>query len=325
MRTISRPPQVATVILNWNDSEATKRCVHSAAATSYPNQRLYVFDNGASERSRADLSELAATATMLESPANLGYNGGNNAAIRRALADGADLVWLLNNDATVTPDVLPSLVDLMASDPRTGLVSPLICEEENQAAYQFAGAVKDFRFSLATATTDPDVGRDWQAQFPDRFLIWGTSMLIRRTLVERIGLLDDRLFAYHEDIDYSLRSLQAGFSNRVDFASRIAHQTKPDVPAPHVYYLKTRNELLVWNKHERSGWLRSRLYVTNRVAGWLERLKNHAPQLDAALAGLWDGLRGTSGPYDPERRMPRGIADALKAHPGFVRKVFDLI
>lgn len=325
MKGLSRPPQVATLVLNWNDGAATRRCVHSAAMTAYPNQRLYVFDNGASARTQAELSGLAAVATMLQSPVNLGYTGGNNAAIRQALADGAELVWLLNNDATVAPDVLPSLVDLMAGDPRAGLASPLICAEEHPDTCQFAGAIRDFRFNLATPTTDPETGRDWQARFPDRFLVWGTAMLLRRSLIERIGLLDDRLFAYHEDIDYSLRSLRAGFANRLDFASRVAHQTKPDIPAPHVYYLKTRNELLVWNKHDRSAWLRSRLYVANRVAGWLELLRQHEPQLDAALAGLWDGLRGVCGPYDPARRMPRRLAATLKAHPAFVGKVFDLI
>jgi len=325
MSVAARPPLVATLILNWNDSEATRRCVESAVMTAYPNQRLYVFDNGASARTRAELAGLAASATMLESPTNLGYTGGNNAAIRRAIADGADFVWLLNNDAVVTPDVLPSLVGLATSDPRLGIVSPLICQEENPEIYQFAGAIKDFHHGLFIDTIDREVGRDWQARLADRFLIFGTAMLIRRTLIERIGELDDRLFAYHEDIDYSLRSLAAGFANRIDFASRVLHRSKPPVPAPHVYYLMTRNELLVWNKHSKGSWLRSRLYAANRVAGLLERLREHGPQLDAALAGLWDGLRGVWGPYDPQRRMPRRLADALKAHPAFVRRVFRLI
>ncbi len=325
MSEAARPPLVATLILNWNDSEATRRCVESAASTAYPNQRLYVFDNGASARTRAELAGLAASATMLESPINLGYTGGNNAAIRRAIADGADFVWLLNNDAKVTPDVLPSLIGLAASDPRLGIASPLICHEENPAVFQFAGAIKDFRHGLFIGTLDPAVGRDWQARQADRFLVFGTAMLIRRTLIERIGELDDRLFAYHEDIDYSLRSLQAGFANRVDFASRVLHRSMPSVPAPHVYYLKTRNELLVWNKHDKRSWLRSRLYAANRVAGLLERLSEHGPQLDAALAGLWDGLRGAWGPYDSRRRMQRRLADALKAHPAFVRGIFEWI
>ena len=72
----------------------------------------------------------------------------------------------------------------------------------------------DLANCLIESTIDREAGRDMQARFPDRFILVGTGMLVRRALIERIGLLDDRLFAYYEDTDYSIRCMLAGFRNR---------------------------------------------------------------------------------------------------------------
>ena len=315
------PPQVATIILNWQDAEETLRCVEAAAATDYPSQRIYVFDNGATARSRTVLAPLADRAVLLESPVNLGYTGGNNQAIRQALADGADYVWLLNSDALAGPAVLASLVALAEADPRVGIVTPLIRDHMHERHFEFAGAVADFAACAVETTYDPATGREWQEHFSDRFLLVGTAMLLRRRLIETIGLLDERMFAYAEDIDYAIRSLRAGFANRVDFASEVYHRAKPAIRQPHGYYYMNRNAVLLWHKHAGLvGRWRTIAVVANRALRDLERFGGHEPQADAALAGLWDGIRGVTGRYDPDRRMPRPLARLLKRWPAFFRR-----
>jgi len=319
-------PLVATIILNWQDTEQTLRCIAAAGATFYPNQRLYIFDNGATEASRAALAPLADRAVLLESPVNLGYTGGNNQAISRALADGAEYVWLLNSDALAGPDVLASLVALAEADPAVGIVTPLIRDNPQAAGCEFAGALADFRACSIESTDDPATGRQWQERFPDRFVVVGTAMLLRRRLIETIGLLDERMFAYAEDTDYAIRSLRAGFANRIDFATEVYHQAKPDIRQPHGYYYMNRNAVLLWRKHAGAvgGW-RAMAAVANRTLRDVERFAGHERQADAALAGLWDGIRGVTGPYDPDRRMPRPLAALLKRRPALFRKLLAML
>jgi len=129
----ARLPLLATIVLNWNREAETIACVQAVAASRYPNQRIYVFDNGASERSRAALAGLRPLATILQSPVNLGYTGGNNAAITAALADGADQVWLLNNDADAGPDILPAPIEQAEANPRFGLARQLLIRKVLEA------------------------------------------------------------------------------------------------------------------------------------------------------------------------------------------------
>ncbi|MDR3415937.1 MAG: glycosyltransferase family 2 protein [Nevskia sp.] len=315
------PPQVATIILNWQDAEQTLRCIAAAAATTYPNQCLYVFDNGATDASRVALAPLAGQAVLLENPVNLGYTGGNNRAITRALADGAEYVWLLNSDAITGPAVLASLVALAEADPDVGIVTPLIRDNPQAAHCEFAGALADFQACAVETTGDSATGREWQDRFPDRFVVVGTAMLLRRRLIETIGLFDEQMFAYAEDTDYAIRSLRAGFANRVDFAVEVYHQAKSDIRQPHGYYYMNRNAVRLWRKHVgRLGGLRALAAVANRALRDVERFTDgHERQTDAALAGLWDGIRGVTGAYDPDRRMPFPLAGPLKRRPALFR------
>ena len=320
-------PLVATIVLNWNNTSDTLRCVAAAAETEYPNQRIYLFNNGADVASRAALSALSDTTTMLESPVNLGYTGGNNAAIRRALDDGADYVWLLNSDAVAGPSVLGALVATAEGDPQIGIVSPLIGDPARDPRFEFAGAVVDLANCLIESTIDREAGREMQARFPDRFILVGTGMLVRRALIEQIGLLDDRLFAYYEDTDYSIRCILAGFRNRIRFDTELYHRGKPLVREPHAYYYMNRNAILLWRKVAgRRGKRRAIADVAHRALRDVERFgKDHPRQAEAALAGLWDGMLGRTGQYMPTRRMPRPMELMLRARPTLFRKMLDHI
>jgi len=222
--------------------------------------------------------------------------------------------------------VLTSLVALAEADPGLGIVTPLIGDHTHEPRFEFAGSIVDFRNCDVETTGDAAIGRAWQDRYPDRLVVVGTAMLLRRRLIETIGLLDDRMFAYAEDTDYAIRSLRAGFANRVDFASEVYHRAKPDIRQPHGYYYMNRNAVLLSRKH--CGWVGGMRMVTTvayRALGDLERFGNREAEADAALAGLWDGILGVTGPYDPGHRMPRPLARMLKARPAFFRKLLDLL
>ena len=104
------PGLVSTVILNWNGLADTVECIRSCQQLAYPHNTLLVIDNGSTDGSVAGLRELFPDLKIIETEANLGYAGGNNVGIETALADGAEFIWLLNNDTTFDPAALGELV-----------------------------------------------------------------------------------------------------------------------------------------------------------------------------------------------------------------------
>jgi GT2 family glycosyltransferase len=323
-------PRVAVVILNWNDIDRTLACVGRVAAMDHP-AAVIVVDNGSGTGSAAGLRALREQAadrrvTLLLNPVNRGYTGGCNQGIRAALDGGSDYVWLLNNDATAPPDTLSRLLAATEADPRIGLISPLVEHAGAPDACEFAGALIDLAGCSYLPTQDREQGRAWQARHPDRFVLTGTAVLARRALLERIGLLDERFFAYWEDTDYGLRSLRAGFRNHMAHDATISHAAKP-APAgrpPYFHYLMARNEILFWRKHVgRRRALRPTWWVWRRELALAGTLR---PDLrESILAGVWDGLIGHAGGFDPARRMPWPWRPLLRAAPAAWQRVLDRI
>jgi GT2 family glycosyltransferase len=326
---VSVPPRVTVVVLTWNRLAETRACLASLQALDYPALTLSVIDNASSDGAAAALRAEFPAAALRRNEKNLGYTGGNNAAIRAALADGADYVWLLNNDATVAPDTLARLIAVAEADAGIGLLSPLILRPGatgegppgnggiggDGTRPEFAGGLLDLAAGSYRSTEDPALGRHWQAAHPDRFVLTGTALLLRRALIERIGLLDERFFAYWEDTDYALRALQAGFLTRLAFDIGVRHAAKPaGHAAPHFHYLMARNEMLFWRKHLPPARAARPLYWALRRQLALAGASGQSRAArDAVMAGLWDGARGRGGAYDPGRRMPAPLARLVLA------------
>jgi GT2 family glycosyltransferase len=304
-----KAPLVLVVLLNWNSYEETRTAVESVERMDYPNFRILIVDNGSQDGSANALKELTGERVdLLALPANTGYTGGCNLGMERALAMGAQYIWLLNNDAVVGPTTLSSIVAMAESDDRIGLVTPQIAALDEDRL-TFAGGVISTEDGVYEDTNDPVVAAEWSERYPDAGLVIGTAMLVRAEVVRRIGVLDPAFFAYFEDIDYSVRSAKAGFRNVVDPNSVVwhlekNHNKKPNEIHPHYWYYMARNESRFWRKHlGLLGGLRLSWDSFNRFLRNRNRLSGE-PERDAILAGLWDGWLNRGGPYNPDARMP---------------------
>jgi GT2 family glycosyltransferase len=323
------PPLVYIIVLNWNGHDETLHCIKSLGQQAYPNFRILVIDNGSTDGSTQLLRELGGHISLIESRDNLGYAGGNNLAMREAFGRGADYVWLFNSDAMAAPETLSRMIEVCEADRAIGLASPLIREEDDRI--QFAGRIFDLTVPDTTSTEDVGLARAWQANHPDRIAVTGTAMLVSRALYERIGGLDDSLFAYWEDTDYSIRSASAGFRNVVAFDTAIFHPGKPTIATPnavrpHYYYFMARNELLLWRKCcSRMRFLKSAVWVLRHRLLQIGRMPDNQSGIDAILAGLWDGYRGVGGRYDKARRMPFPFGCLLSRYPRFWIRAIDTI
>jgi len=211
-------PKVHIVLLNWNSWSETSVCLPSVQSLDYENRKVIVVDNGSTDDSVGRIQEGFPWVEVILAGKNLGFPRGCNVGIRRALADGADYVWLLNNDATVDPGALDALVDKAESDPRIGAVgSAIYCMEEPTQLQAWGGGYVNFWMGRARQFLKPVA--DDKIQY-----ITGASLLIPRRALETVGLLDEGIFLYWDDPEYCWRLRNTGWKLAVAAQSKVWHK-----------------------------------------------------------------------------------------------------
>ena len=315
----AKQPPVLVVILNWNCWEDTLTAVESVLRLNYRNHRILVIDNGSTDGSVPHLRNIRnERVEILENLENLGFTGGCNEGFRRGLKSGASYIWLLNSDALIEEEnILSSLVELAESNPKIGLVSPRLAEPGEAGHLTFCGGVCQMNPFYFERTADPKEALGWVGKYPNAGFVSGAAVLVKASLIREIGMLDEKFFAYIEATDFSYRSSKAGYKNLVDENSLVRHAQKnmtlnPLTIKPHFWYYMARNECLLWRKHMgviRA--LRPSWWAFRRMTVHLCRCREAPHITEAILAGLWHGWTNRGGPYRPEYRMPRTLADAV--------------
>jgi GT2 family glycosyltransferase len=289
-------PLVYVVILNWNLKDDTAECVASVLNSDYSNYRLLVVDNGSDDGSPQHLRHSFAGIEVMVNPANLGFAAGNNVGIRRALGAGADYVLLLNNDTTVDTAMLGRLVTCAEGADQIGLVSPKILYHEARNRIWRLGD----RAHRWLPVPVP-IGRDQldQGQFAAAFdvdYVPFCGVLIKRTLLETIGLLDERFFFTYEDADFCRRSRDVGYRIVCQPQARMWHKVSlsaQKAPAK-ICYLKSKSRAVFYRRyrHGLHPWLTATyLWLSTLGAAVASALRGDVHLARLALRGLYDGYR----------------------------------
>lgn len=239
-------PSVTIVILNHNRRDDTLACLASLAAIEYPHYQIVVVDNASSDSSIATFRAVYPDLPIIENKTNLGFAAGNNIGIRYALESASDYVLLLNNDTEVAPDFLDQLIMPCLADETIGVVGPKIYYYDQPRTLWSVGGMIDWqRGQTRMRGLDmPDQGQfDTQV---DIDFASGCALLIRRTVLEKAGLLDERFGMYYEETEWCVRIVRAGW--RITYVPRscIWHKIKPTAQdrSPSITYYMTRNRLL---------------------------------------------------------------------------------
>jgi GT2 family glycosyltransferase len=236
---------------------------------------------------------------LLRTGANLGFAGGNNAGIRRALDRGADWVLLVNNDAVVEPGVAAALERAAAARPDAGVLACKVLFEDGRTV-MYAGAT--FDPLLGYSGRRAGFGRpDTFHELRDVERADGAGMAISRVALDAAGLLDEELFAYAEDVDLSLRVRARGLAIVFVPDAVVRHRgsasTGGTASTLNLYY-DTRNTIVVC---ERARPLPRGLRALRRgvvVAAHLAQAARHprrAAAAGAVLAGWLDARAGRLG------------------------------
>jgi len=237
------------ILVNWKRASDTCACITSLERTVGAEWFAVVCDNGSPDNSATALQSFLAekyterirssTApqvfdyytenniipriTLVLSPSNLGFAGGNNLAYRHAPTDvEAEFIWFLNNDTEVEPDTLPKMIERMKQDPSIGICgSTLVYAHDRKTVQAFGGA---FYHPWTGFIRHIGHGKTWPCTVDTNVVeaqmryVSGASMLVTREFIDRVGLMCEDYFLYFEEIDWAERARKAGF--RLGYAPR---------------------------------------------------------------------------------------------------------
>ena len=245
---------VAVVVLNWNGLADTLRCLDALAKLAGDPPRVIVVDNGSDQSPRSTLSERFPEALLVENATNLGYAAGNNVGIRRAIDEGADLVWVLNNDAMPEPSALAALRATAERHPRAGAIgSKVVYADRPDVIWATWGEITWLQSLVRLPGQDE---RDDGRYGSERRVPWipGCSIAFRREALADVGLFDESFFAYHEDADWGARAESKGWESWYAGGSVVRHAVHGSSGGAAHYggfrkYLSARNSVLYAQRH----------------------------------------------------------------------------
>ena len=287
-------PLVYVVVLNWNRREDTIECLDSVGRMSYPHFKVLLVDNGSTDGSVEAVRAQFPGVEILASRTNLGYAAGCNLGMRYALDEGAEYVLLLNNDTVVDPSTLDTVVAVAEEVPRAGMLSPAVYQYEDPSrVWPAAGHWRRLTLSAIPFRNGGRRGSGGRPQEADYVL--GCALLMKRRLLEDVGLFDPRFFLYYEDYDLCRRAHAEGYKLLYVPQARIAHKVSgsagQNTPLQRYYLAKGRVHFLA--KHTR-GIHRCFmvLYGLSLALRWTGAawLQGRSEVVRPFLQGLYDGL-----------------------------------
>lgn len=313
-----KPISVLIVIVNYRTANLTINCLHSLANEVQANSiGIIVVDNASGDDSVSKISYAIQTqgwgnwVFLLTSEHNGGYAYGNNLAIRSALSWFSPPTYflLLNPDTQVYPGAVKALVDFLEQHPQVGIAGSSFENADGTNwpyAFRFPTILSEFdtglrlgvvtkllsKWVLVRTMTNEEDEVDW---------LPGASIMIRREVFEKVGLMDENYFLYYEETDFCLQAKRAGWSCWYVPQSRVMHIagqstgiTQRNVRPPRLpqYWFDSRQRFFLKNY----GWLYTSFADTVWILGFslwqIRRIIQRKPNEDSPYF-LGDFLRNS--------------------------------
>lgn len=260
-RQITSGPFVLAIVLNWNQPEITIGCLNSLLKQEGVRLAILLVDNGSSVQCVRQIEAWAASrdiklidanapslqgidsikVALLRNMENLGYAGGMNAGLLRALDWGVEWAVLINNDVTLPPTLLRAMRET-ALEPGVGMVG---CRVRNwvgsEMSSEYAGGRLMYELGVHLLWR-----RSYESVVASVNFIPGCVMMVKLEMLRTIGLFDETFFLYAEDVDLSYRAIRGGWKLRVNLTTYADHRLSTSMGGAHsaaYYYYVTRNTI----------------------------------------------------------------------------------
>lgn len=232
-------PQVAIIILTWENYEETADCLDSLRSVNYDNCRIIVVDNGSNDGSVSRLRQEYGWCEFIVNDKNIGFARGNNVGISHALETGTDYVLLLNDDTIVQPDFLTPLVDAMERYDRVAAVGGVNLLPDSERIHNAGYIFHPWLAAKGELIREPVSDEPYPVDYVQSCLI-----LLNPEFLEEIGLLNETYFIGMDDVELAWKARSKGWKVLVAPDSRIYHRVGETASSsPFDIYHKTRNKL----------------------------------------------------------------------------------
>ncbi|HPI67517.1 MAG TPA: glycosyltransferase family 2 protein [bacterium] len=239
---------VYLIILVWNGLKYLPRLFHDLENLAYPPEKIKIIalDSNSTDGSREFLEKLnLPNFSLIELEKNFGFALGNNIGMQYALAHGADYLVLLNQDISVEQNFLTELVDKTKTDPKIGVVQPLILYYQNHQEINSCGNELHYLGYGWTNGNHQKINNSPQlTSLEDITYASGAAVLYTASMLKKIGLFDKKYFSYHEDSDLCLRARLQGYKIVLATKSVVYHDYHfPTQKNPQRYFWMEKNRL----------------------------------------------------------------------------------
>ena len=301
-------PLVYVVVLNWNNAADTLECLDSLQNSDYENYVPIVVDNGSTDDSVETIRVAFPEIQLIELDSNLGYAAGNNSGIKFSLDAGADYILVLNNDTLVDQVMLSELVSFAQTNEKIGMIGPkMYCAQPEDTIFALGSFVD---WSKGTTTNRgmflPASEIDFRIKAEPVDFIAGCGVMVSRSLLEQVGLLDPIYYLNYEDVDWGIRAQREGFEVWFNPAAVLWHKVSATMgqASPINTYYMTRNALLFFwkNSPQNLKWgavVQIMMRTMRTISAWTLRPKywniTYRKLRAANISALRDFTRGNFG------------------------------
>lgn len=245
---------VTVAILNWNGKAWLEKFLPALQRSTYPALEICVIDNGSTDESLSFLDAHYPSVRQLRWEENLGFTEGYNKAMAHI---ETPYIALVNSDVEVSPGWLEPLVSRMESDPKIAAVQPKIRAWNQQDHFEYAGAAGGFLdpwgYPFCRGRIFDRIEED-QGQYDTAMQVFwasGACCLLRKSIVDEIGLFEPRFFAHMEEIDFCWRAQNHGYAIWCEPQSLVFHVGGATLPQgnPRKTFLNVHNNLAMLMKN----------------------------------------------------------------------------
>lgn len=296
--------KVFAIIVHRNGTDLIRRCLRDLSEQKGDfHLHLLVSDNASTDDSPQWIIKNFPDVTLLDNAGNFGWSKGNNVGIKEALRQGADWVWLLNDDTEIPAHCLKNML-AYARTTHTKLLAPVIYYLNPPDKVWFQGAYIDMQSMTSVHAESLSEFRNLPPE--KKPFLTGCSLLIHRTVFEAVGLLDERFFMYYDDTSFCLKATQAGFALAVVENAHMYHHLGGGTGySPfHIYHI-FRSTLLFWRK-QLGFWRFHLLFCRSHLHNWIGDVDfspTNAPYAMAKTDALWFFLSGQNN-YQKNPKSP---------------------
>lgn len=240
---------VSIIVLAYNQLKVTCEFIDSARSLEYPNYEIIMVDNASKEDPTSIIQSRYPEVRLIRNQVNLGFSGGNNVGINAARGD---YFLIINNDTEVVPDLIERMLEPFGKDARVGVVSPKIRYHSHPHIIQYAGYTEMNPFTGRNKTIGLMEEDKGQFDTPGHTAYaHGAAMMVKREIVEKVGLMPDIFFIYYEELDWSAQIRRAGYQVYYQPTALIFHKESATAgkESPMKVYFHNRNRILFMRRN----------------------------------------------------------------------------